>query len=42
MKNSDRACPVTAVACFDRRITKSLNLFDLNVVVLPLIFSQNY
>ena len=23
-KNSDRACPVTAVACFDRHVTKSL------------------
>ena len=25
-KNSDRACPVAAVACFDRHVTKSRSL----------------
>ena len=38
MKNSDRACPVAAVAFFDRHVTKSLmKLFNLNKVPLPLI-----
>ena len=31
-KNSDRAWPVTAVACSDSHVTKSLNLFNLNVL----------
>ena len=26
IKNSDRACPVAAVACFDRHVTKSRSL----------------
>ena len=43
IKNSDRACPVTVDACLDRHLTKSLiNIFHLNVVLLPLIFQQNY
>ena len=33
MKSCDRACPVAAVACFDRHVTKSLiNVFNLNKV----------
>ena len=31
IKNSDRACSVTAIACFNRHVTKSLiNIFNLN------------
>ena len=38
IKNSDRACPVAAVACFDRHVTKSLiKTFNLNKVPLRLI-----
>ena len=37
-KNSDRACPVAAVACFDRHVTKSLiKTFNLNKDPLPLL-----
>ena len=37
-KNSDRACPVAAVACFDRHVTKSLiKTFNLNIDPLPLL-----
>ena len=37
-KNSDCACPVAAVACFDRHVTKSLiKTFNLNKDPLPLL-----
>ena len=37
-QNSDRACPVAAVACFDRHVTKSLiKTFNLNKEPLPLL-----
>ena len=43
LKNSDRAFPVAAVTCFDRHDTKSLfNIFNLNKVLLPMIFWQKY
>ena len=39
IKHCDRDCPVAAVACFARYVTKSLiNMFNLNKVILPLIF----
>ena len=31
IKNNDRACPISAVACFDRHVIKTLiNIFNLN------------
>ena len=36
------ACAVTAVACFDRHFIKSLiNIFNLDIVLLPLILKLN-